>query len=397
MDRKRQKDVCLLIRAALWNECCDETDFADVDWAGVWEEMCLQAVEALPGTITSAVPGVFRPEWEAACAERVAASLRLYATQAEIVGILQENGITAVTLKGAAAGFYYPYPEYRATGDMDLLVSPEDFDKAAELIRGNGWETTEEDSARHITFQKEGILLELHHFFCSETRIGRADTPSRQIIASIQKAKHKEIMGMPFFCLPELENGLVLLEHIYHHISTGLGLRQIIDWMMYVNAVLDDEFWQKGFAQAARTYGVEKLAQVTARMAQLYLGLRIEDRTWCMEADEKVCDRFMDYIFNSGNFGGKQEKTRKNEIAILNHLRRSPFERLQTAGLHNWKAAQKFVFLRPFAWLYQSFRYVRQGIVRKNGLISVLKDSKQSREQAELFALLGLEGYERYE
>lgn len=32
-------------------------------------------------------------------------------------------------------------------------------------------------------------------------------------------------------------------------------------------------------------------------------------------------------------------------------------------GMRHWKAAQKYKILRPFAWLYQIFRYGWKGIV----------------------------------
>ena len=45
---------------------------------------------------------------------------------------------------------------------------------------------------------------------------------------------------------PPLENGLVLLGHINQHLEEGLGLRQILDWALYVDKALDDDAWEMG-------------------------------------------------------------------------------------------------------------------------------------------------------
>ena len=61
-------------------------------------------------------------------------------------------------------------------------------------------------------------------------------------------------------------NGLVLLDHVRYHLQGGLGIRQIIDWMMFVHANLNDETWETGFAQLARGAGLETLAVTMTSM-----------------------------------------------------------------------------------------------------------------------------------
>ena len=53
----------------------------------------------------------------------------------------------------------------------------------------------------------------------------------------------------------------------------GLGLRQILDWALYVDKALDDDAWEHTFAPAVRRLGLERLAITVTRMCQLYLGL----------------------------------------------------------------------------------------------------------------------------
>ena len=68
----------------------------------------------------------------------------------------------------------------------------------------------------------------------------------------IQNAERGTVEGHAFPMLPRLANGLVLLAHMRSHIRVGLGLRQMIDWMMYVERELDDAFWASEFQAAAK-------------------------------------------------------------------------------------------------------------------------------------------------
>ena len=77
--------------------------------------------------------------------------------------------------------------------------------------------------------------------------------------------------------LPDDENGIVLLSHIRQHLESGLGLRQIIDWMMFVRSYLNDEMWFSSFHEKAQRTGLESLAVITTKMCQKYLGLTKKD------------------------------------------------------------------------------------------------------------------------
>lgn len=53
--------------------------------------------------------------------------------------------------------------------------------------------------------------------------------------------------GIVFLMLPPLANGMVLLVHLAQHLKTRLGIRQVIDWMLFVKNELNNEFWDHSF------------------------------------------------------------------------------------------------------------------------------------------------------
>ena len=157
-------------------------------------------------------------------------------------------------------------------------------------------------------------------------------------------------------------NGLVLLAHMRSHLKSGLGLRQVIDWMMYVDRVLDDEFWYSTFQPAIDELGLSTLAITATALCQNYLGLPA--RSWCQGADEELVNHLLETILTSGNFGIKTGTGNNVETVTAAMKSRGVFYYLQLAGEHNWELYHRHHFLRPVAWLYQIFRYVRQGMGR---------------------------------
>ncbi|MCR4621545.1 MAG: nucleotidyltransferase family protein [Clostridiales bacterium] len=195
-------------------------------------------------------------------------------------------------------------------------------------------------------------------------------------------------MGYTFPMLPPLANGLVLLAHLWAHLHGGLGIRQFIDWMLYVDKVLDDDFWEKEFKTAAQELGIDILAITATRMCQIYLGLN--DRiTWCQYADEDLCKELMGILLSSGNFGRRQVNERLVESIFTVIRKEGLFHYLQTAGEKNWNAYKRHSWLKPFCWAYQICRYGCLGIKTKR-MKDLNKGIVQSKTRADILKQLNI-------
>ena len=187
----------------------------------------------------------------------------------------------------------------------------------------------------------------------------------------------------------------MLLAHINQHLEAGLGLRQILDWAVYVDRVLDDEMWKHTFAPMVRHLGLETLAMTVTRMCQLYLGLRT-DITWCSTADEDICHHLMDYVMDQGNFGRKGNTDSHKTVIILRAMQNlsSFFQKIQRFGLVHWQDTTKHPHLKPlfipFAWLWQLCRYIHLGLKREQPFKSLMQDVKKSRDKDNLMESLGI-------
>ena len=338
-----------MIKAALFNSQPETTDC--VKWDKVYELAMAQCVVPL---VTSYVPSEHRNKWLKVSYQTKAHYMQMLYEQNSLVILLKKNDIPFVILKGTAAAIYYPVPSLRTYGDIDFYVPEEYFDLSAKLLENNGYSYFGEND-RHYEYMKNGMEFELHSKFSIEYY----NDVDQILLNGLNNSVEYILGGYSFSGLPTYENGLVLLGHIMQHLKiAGIGLRQILDWMMFVHNELDDSAWENNFRSLAAEAGLEKLAITVTFMCKKWLGLP-NDITWCNDADEEVAAQLLIRILDDGNFGHDRAPY---EVVRNTAENEGVFAYLQRAGMLNWKLAQKCVFLRPFAWIYQLCRYGRKGI-----------------------------------
>ena len=387
--------VQALLRASLWENIHEvRYEEANIQWADVYQELRAQAVE---GIAVDALPNIknldvqLKFSWLHRVTKNISYWNQLMALQDELIALLKGANIPYVVLKGLGAAYYYRAPELRKMGDIDLQVKPADFQKALQLLLDNGFELEAEDDGRHVELRKDRFEVELHHHFSSFSDLDAAALFDRRIESAIDCAQEAVVQGHTFSMLPKLENGLVLLAHMDQHMETGLGLRQIIDWMLFVDRELDDAWWEQEFESWTKRLGMHTLALTVTKMCQMFLGLRTEGISWCAIADEQLCSDLMDLTMERGNFGFKLGDSKKAVpiLDLMSDVTRIPIL-LQKHGCHNWAALKKYPFLKPFAWLYQLCRYVRNAMNRKNPIGRLLSEVRESRHQAQVLEKLSL-------
>ena len=359
-----------------------------IDWQNVYGEAKKQGITGIIyPVIAKMLPAELHTKWERYHLQVISKNTQLLHEQKEMCSLLYNEEIPFCILKGTAAAIYYPMPLLRNMGDIDFWVPPEFFQKAEKLLVANGYTYIPggEDYDRHVSMKRNGILFEQHRFFST-------DEVDANLFKGIKHLQIREIRNVRFPMLPPLENGIILLEHIHQHLKTGLGLRQILDWMMYVQDVLDDGFWQSSFKDEAERCGLQKLAIVSTHMCQIYFGLT-DDVQWCKDADDTLCKRLMTTIIEAGNFGINHGKGKDFQKTVVRLRTQGILKYLQLAGELHWEAYQKHHWLKPLAWAYQICRYIRQGIETGRSSKSIGKDLSIGYERYNLLRDLELESY----
>ena len=357
--KKSQKILLKALRAALFGGKATYPE--DTDWDAVVKEAKEQTVL---GLIASVIPA------EDEGSDLIMANyMRILYGQDELLNMLDENDIPCVILKGCAAAVYYPKPYLRAMGDIDFLVPHDKFEDAMKLMEDNGYSLfggKDENgkllgTGRHVEYMKDGIEYELHHHFSS---VGYDIDDVLE--AAICRREFCELNGYRVPILPEIENGLVLLGHIRQHIKTNvLGLRQLLDWAVYLNSIKDTDKWQKEFLPAAEKAGLKQLGAAVTGMCEKRLGLPPSPMPYDSE-DVKAGDDILGMILKSGNFGRKSTLTKNEkgiESAVYNINRLGLFTYCKMVGMNRLKICEKYPFLSHFAWIYGLFRCIIKGFL----------------------------------
>lgn len=315
--------------------------------------------------------------------------IRILYAQDNLVSLFQEAGVPMAVLKGAAAAVYYDEPMQRTMGDIDLLVPQNEFGRAQTLVENLGYRLETQESAspvgRHVVYQMDGITVEIHRRFSTE-----GIDIERFVQRGLSNPTEADLIGHRFPMFPPLENGLVILAHVAQHLRDGLGLRQMIDWMMYVHAHLSDENWKNSFRPVAAECGLETLAVTSTRLCKKYLGLP-DPISWCDGADEQLVDDLLENLLVTGNFGHVHEAGSSVEIVSTNIKRIGLFRYLQQQGESNWKAYQTHTALKPLCWVYQICRYARLGIGTGRSRADLAADYRRSKSRYELLRRLGID------
>lgn len=362
--------VCLLelLKGYIYNKTPALPE--NVNWERVFEVAKVQCVVPL---LASYVPKEYRNEWLEISLQSKAHYMQMLYEQKSLIRLLKSNSIPFVIIKGTASAIYYPVPSSRVFGDIDFYVPKDYWDTAKILLENNGYNYLNAE-IRHFEYEKNGLEFELH------SKIGSIhyNDVEHIFINGFNHAVEYKIGDCCFPGLPKYENGLVLLGHIMQHLkSSGIGIRQIIDWIMFVRKELDDSSWEKHFRHMAVEAGLEKLAITVTFMCKKWLGLS-DEISWCNDADEEVADQLLYRILFDGNFGNERYK---GEIVKNSFRREGTYKYLQRVGIKNLPLAQKYVFVRPIAWLYQFFRF------SINGLIGLIKGEKLFRDDKDIMNL----------
>ena len=79
-----------------------------------------------------------------------------------ICSIMSDSGVPCTILKGFASALYYPDPLMRSMGDVDFLVDTDNFEKAANVLKNNSYESTEKNHDVHDVYIGNLCRCEMH-------------------------------------------------------------------------------------------------------------------------------------------------------------------------------------------------------------------------------------------
>lgn len=309
----------------------------------------------------------------------VRSNYRLLFLTKYITEFLEQNGIRAIILKGVATAAYYPVPELRKSGDVDILIPEEDaFLRACELLRQEGFEECEDQSALHHMELKneEGISVEVHKILAEPFESSRINRYLEMILPEYEKnVEINMLWGVKIYQPTEAYHAFYLLIHMLQHfLRAGFGLKFLCDWVVFWNRDISAEE-KEIFTRLMKDSGTEGFVTVLTEACVKYLGLRRENVDFLLEKpiSEKTTESFMAEVFAAGEFGHgtKQRMVAMRGTGIFAYAREFHHQtRL------NFPKAGKVFLLWPVLWVWTFWRFFYNNhTVRKVHGRDILKEA----------------------
>ncbi len=317
---------------------------------------------------------------------------RLLAAQDALLAAFTKKTIPCLILKGSSSAVVYPRPEQRVLGDIDLLVERAFLEEASSAMLALGYQRSPVNEAFHIGFHSPDAFVELH-FEATEYPDSPAGAFLRSVMADAVREPRAITMNGHVFPALSLERQAVsLLIHMQHHMKgTGIGLRHLCDFAMFVDSVVPD-VWHRDVAPVLRRGGLLRFAEALARSCVLYLGLPASRAPWCADVEAALArDLIMDF-FDSGNFGHKQPNLRATAVLSADKagtgagggMLRRTVANINHHARANYPLARRLPVLLPVFWVYLPIRYL-VGTTKKQGQTGVCSTFLTARRRKKLF------------
>ena len=282
---------------------------------------------------------------------------------------LEAAGIPHCLLKGETLAVLYPCPEARISGDADIYIGTKNIDKAVSVMKELGYEVKPKNHTSHhiICTHPIGGMVELHLFLHDELfedvwfdKQSVFTEPFRRITLDGDKINTLGYTDGAVF---------VTLHLIKHFLSQGVGIRQVMDTLLYLKAYRREIDFER-FNALMEHLKYEKFMDVLYTIGIKHLGFQEEDFPPFVRREAQA-EQVLDEIMEAGAFGFSDIQRKDFYITYteerFQRFKQEDYGSYMKAWKHEsiWKAVfldrkrmeQKYPYVKktavllPIAWL----------------------------------------------
>lgn len=238
---------------------------------------------------------------------------------------LGEADIRPVMVKGIVCRELYPHPDYRVSGDEDMLIRPEDFERchARMLEYGMALADPEQDiqEAYEVPYGKPGspVYIELHKYLFSPD--SEAYGELNMFFGNVHENPAEiTVQGVPIFTMDHTSHFFYLICHAFKHfLHSGFGVRQVCDIVLYANEYGSRIDWNR-VLEECRAIHAELFTAALLRIGEKYLVFDPRKaccpETWSgMEIDETM---LLQDLLAAGVYGDADMSRKHSSNITLN-------------------------------------------------------------------------------
>jgi hypothetical protein len=226
-------------------------------------------------------------------------SLTLAGETVRLIRLLDENGVAAIPLKGQVLALQvYADLGMRHAGDIDLLIGPQNIDRADDVLLGQGYRLDNPHIVR-TSLRKRFIRRRIHHHHYSSStnriqveihwRMSAVFRLSFQFDSLWSQAEQFSFTGDALRVLPDVNNMIFLCIHGATH---GWSRLKWLCDIAHIQAGYRQPDWIRLFAMARELNAARPVLQACV-LAQVVLGSPLADWVTAEAVKDKAISRLL--------------------------------------------------------------------------------------------------------
>ena len=272
----------------------------------------------------------------------------------KIQEIFEEQGIKNMPLKGIFMKKYYPLPELREMGDIDLVVEENDLERAGKILKNMGYTLKQRISNHDVYIKKPYMVIELHKNMYKQEIDKKQHDYFESFVNAVLDDEKK-------YCYHQKTEDfyVYMIAHMAGHFYIrGCGVRNLIDIYVFRNKFkgqLDEEYIDRELKEC----GIYDFEKHMKKAAGIWLGNDKSDDFY----DDLLTFMVMCGIYGKEEYGFWNEYSRtnskNNKVNMTLWYIFPPYHYMKKY----YEYLKKAPYLLAFAWLHRILR----GLVFKRG------------------------------
>lgn len=291
---------------------------------------------------------------------------------------LRDNGVTPVVVKGLVCRNLYPNPDYRTSGDEDVLCGEHQFRDCHKLLIDYDMEPGGSSlDSYEVPYHKEdgALYIELHKcLFPRESDI--FSDCNRFFDDCFDRLIHIDVQGEPVATLNHTDHMLYLILHAFKHfLHAGFGIRQVCDMVLYANAFGSQIDWDTVLLRC-RGMRADTFAATLFAIGEKYLIFHPEQACYPYSWKQSAADEgaLLTDLLYGGIYGSSNRSRLHSSNMTLNAVssdkkgKRAKSSVLKTIFPSVRYLEGRYPYLRrapillPVAWASRIFDYAKESI-----------------------------------
>ena len=306
----------------------------------------------------------------------------------QLYRVFLKNNLKVLVIKGLILRDMYQNPDYRVSGDEDILVKQQDFRKVDEMLYQCGFirEAIEDPEDQHeISYyhRGNGFHLELHLtlFPIESDAYGKLNDDFQNIF---ERSVVENIQDTEIYTLNPTQHMLYLFCHgLKHFLHSGFGIRQLCDMVLFAEKYNEDICWNE-IIQILKEEQMYVFVMNLLDIGEKHLGFSWE-KAGLQKTTEDIFDseKLLEDLLAAGVYGKSDEDRNHSANITLQAVQtRKEFEGIRHSLFpqYSYMCTQysylkKYRFLLPIAWISRIITYLTK--TKKNSVKKTVEIGKQ--------------------